>query len=387
MPSLFNNEALKTSINKHFGEIEDPRVERTRAHYLVDIIVIALFAIISGADSWVGIETYGNSKEEWLKQFLGLPNGIPSHDTFARVFARLDPEKLETEFRNWVQTIAGKLSAQVIAIDGKASRGSYDREKGIKDLQLVSAWATSSRLVLGQEAVDKKSNEITAIPKLLEQLELKGCIVTIDAMGTQKKIAQHICQAGADYILALKGNQGKLSKTVKTWFEGQKESSAEWLETGWHHTEEGHHRLETRTIWQIPASQVLPQELREPWQKLRTIVIVEGTRQLWNKTTHEFRFFISSLEATNQQFADYIRSHWGIENQLHWCLDVVFGEDDSRIRQGHSARNMSLMRRFTLNLLRQETSKASLTMKRYKAAMNNDFLLKILDDSGFILDA
>jgi predicted transposase YbfD/YdcC len=351
---------------------------------LVDIIVIALFAIISGADSWVGIETYGNSKEEWLKQFLGLPNGIPSHDTFARVFARLDPEKLEAEFRNWVQTIAGTLSAQVIAIDGKASRGSYDREKGIKDLQLVSAWATSSRLVLGQEAVDKKSNEITAIPKLLEQLELKGCIVTIDAMGTQKKIAQHICQAGADYILALKGNQGKLSKTVKTWFEGQKESSAEWLETGWRHTEEGHHRLETRTIWQIPASQVLPQELREPWQKLRTIVIVEGTRQLWNKTTHEFRFFISSLEATNQQFADYIRSHWGIENQLHWCLDVVFGEDDSRIRQGHSARNMSLMRRFTLNLLRQETSKASLTMKRYKAAMDNDFLLKILADSGFI---
>lgn len=384
MPSLFNNEALKTSINKHFGEIEDPRVERTRAHYLVDIIVIALFAIISGADSWIGIETYGNAKEEWLKQFLGLPNGIPSHDTFARVFARLDPEKLETEFRNWVQTIAGKLSAQVIAIDGKASRGSYDREKGIKDLQLVSAWATSSRLVLGQEAVDKKSNEITAIPKLLEQLELKGCIVTIDAMGTQKKIAQHICQAGADYILALKGNQGKLSKTVKTWFEGQKESSAEWLETGWHHTEAGHHRLDTRTIWQIPASQVLPQELREPWQKLRTIVIVEGTRQLWNKTTHEFRFFISSLEATNQQFADYIRSHWGIENQLHWCLDVVFGEDNSRIRQGHSARNMSLIRRFTLNLLRQETSKASLTMKRYKAAMNNDFLLKILADSGFI---
>lgn len=384
MPSLFNNEVLKASINKHFGEIEDPRVERTRAHYLVDIIVIALFAIISGADSWVGIETYGNSKEEWLKQFLGLPNGIPSHDTFARVFARLDPEKLETEFRNWVQTIAGKLSAQVIAIDGKASRGSYNREKGIKDLQLVSAWATSSRLVLGQEAVDKKSNEITAIPKLLEQLELKGCIVTIDAMGTQKKIAQHICQAGADYILALKGNQGKLSKTVKTWFEGQKESSAEWLETGCHNTEEGHHRLETRTIWQIPASQVLPQELREPWQKLRTIVIVEGTRQLWNKTTHEFRFFISSLEATNEQFADYIRSHWGIENQLHWCLDVVFGEDDSRIRQGHSARNMSLMRRFTLNLLRQETSKASLTMKRYKAAMNNDFLLKILNDSGFI---
>lgn len=384
MPSLFNNEVLKASINKHFGEIEDPRVERTRAHYLVDIIVIALFAIISGADSWVGIETYGNSKEEWLKQFLGLPNGIPSHDTFARVFARLDPEKLETEFRNWVQTVAGKLSAQVIAIDGKASRGSYDREKGIKDLQLVSAWATSSRLVLGQEAVDKKSNEITAIPKLLEQLELKGCIVTIDAMGTQKKIAQRICQAGADYILALKGNQGKLSKTVKTWFEEQKESSAKWLETGWHRTEEGHHRLETRTIWQIPASQVLPQELREPWQKLRTIVIVEGTRQLWNKTTHEFRFFISSLEATNEQFADYIRSHWGIENQLHWCLDVVFGEDNSRIRQGHSARNMSLMRRFTLNLLRQETSKASLTMKRYNAAMNNDFLLKILTDSGFI---
>jgi predicted transposase YbfD/YdcC len=384
MPSLFKQEDLKASIDKHFGEIEDPRVERRRAHHLVDIIAIALFAVISGADSWVGIETYGQAKEEWLKQFLKLANGIPSHDTFARVFARLDPEKLEAEFRNWVQTIAGKLSAQVIAIDGKASRGSYDREKGIKDLQLVSAWATSSRLVLGQEAVDKKSNEITAIPKLLEQLELKGCIITIDAMGTQKKIAQQICQAGADYILALKGNQGKLSKGVRKWFEEQKASSAQWLETGWHQTEKGHHRLETRTIWQIPASQVLPLELRQPWQQLQTLIIVESTRQLWNKTTHEFRFFISSLEATNEQFADYIRSHWGIENQLHWCLDVVFGEDDSRIRQGHSARNMSLMRRFTLNLLRQENSNRSLTMKRYMAAMDNNFLIKILADSGFI---
>lgn len=384
MPSLFDNEVLKASIDKHFGEIEDPRVERTRAHHLVDIIVIALFAVISGADSWIGIETYGQSKEEWLRQFLRLPNGIPSHDTFARVFARLDPEKLETEFRNWVKTIATKLPAQVIAIDGKASRGSYDREKGIKDLQLVSAWATNSRLVLGQEAVDKKSNEITAIPKLLEQLELKGCIVTIDAMGTQKKIAQQIGQSGADYILALKGNQGKLSRSVREWFAGQKASATEWIETGWHQTEEGHHRLETRTIWQIPASQVLSQELQEPWQKLQTLVIVEVTRQLWNKTTHEFRFFISSLEATNQQFANYIRSHWGIENQLHWCLDVVFREDDSRIRQGHSARNMSLMRRLTLNLLRQETSNTSLVMKRYKAAMDNNFLLKILTDSGFI---
>lgn len=384
MPSLFDNEVLKASIDKHFGEIEDLRVERTRAHHLVDIIVIALFAVISGADSWIGIETYGQSKEEWLRQFLGLPNGIPSHDTFARVFARLDPEKLETEFRNWVKTIAAKLPAQVIAIDGKASRGSYDREKGIKELQLVSAWATTSRLVLGQEAVDKKSNEITAIPKLLEQLELKGCIVTIDAMGTQKKIAQQIGQAGADYILALKGNQGKLSRSVREWFEGQKASATEWMETGWHQTEEGHHRLETRTIWQIPASQVLSQELREPWQKLQTLVIVEISRQLWNKTTHEFRFFISSLETTNQQFANYIRSHWGIENQLHWCLDVVFCEDDSRIHQGHSARNMSLMRRLTLNLLRQEKSNTSLAMKRYKAAMDNNFLLKILTDSGFI---
>ncbi|ANV85362.1 transposase [Picosynechococcus sp. PCC 7003] len=387
MASLFNNEVLKASIDKHFGEIEDPRVERTRAHYLVDIIVIALFATISGADSWVGIETYGNSKEEWLRQFLELPNGIPSHNTCARVFARLDSEQLEAEFRNWVGTIAGKLSAQVIAIDGKASRGSYDREKGIKDLQLVSAWATSSRLVLGQEAVETKSNEITAIPQLLAQLELKGCIVTIDAMGTQKKIAQQICQAKADYILALKGNQGRLFKAVKTWFEKQRESAKEWRETGWHQTEKGHQRLETRTIWQIPASHVLPQELREPWQQLRTIVIVEGTRQLWHKTTHEIRFFISSIEATNQEFASHIRNHWGIENQLHWCLDVVFGEDNSRIRQGHSARNMSLMRRFTLNLLRQETSQTSLTMKRYKAAMDNGFLLKILADSGFILDA
>lgn len=384
MPIVLDNEILKASLEKHFGNIEDQRVERTRAHYLGDIIVIALFAVISGADSWVAIEAYGEAKEEWLKQFLELPNGIPSHDTFARVFARLDPEKLEKEFRNWVKTIAGKLEAQVIAIDGKTSRGSYDRNKGIKELQLVSAWATSSRLILGQEAVDKKSNEITAIPKLLEQLELNGCIVTLDAMGTQKKIAQQIVEAGADYILALKGNQGKLSQIVKQWFKQQQDSQQEWLKTGWHQAEKGHHRLETRKIWQIPASEILPQELLAQWHQLKTLIIIESTRQLWNQTTHEFRFFISSVEATHQQFGEYIRSHWGIENQLHWCLDVVFGEDDSRIRNGHSARNLSLMRRLALNLLRQETSRKSLKMKRYHAAMDNHFLLKILNDAGFI---
>jgi predicted transposase YbfD/YdcC len=277
MATVFNNKVLKASIDRHFGQIEDPRMQRTMVHHLIDIVVIALFAVITGADSWLGVEAYRQAKEEWLKQFLSLANGIPSHDTFGRVFARLDPEKLETEFRNWVKTIAGELTAQVIAIDRKASRGSYDRGDGVKELQLVSAWATSSRLVLGQEAVDKKSNEITAIPKLLEQLELKGCIVTIDAMGTQKKIAKRICEAGVDYILALKGNQGQLSRRVRDWFEKQKETSSEWLGTAWHQTEEvGHDRIETRTIWQIPASQVLSAELREPWHKLQTLVIVEG---------------------------------------------------------------------------------------------------------------
>ena len=386
MPSSSERATLRTIINDYFGTIPDPRVERTRAHQLVDIITIALLAVLSGADGWNAIETYGLAKQEWLETFLELPNGIPSHDTFARVFARLDPALLESKFQDWVMLIAPELEASIIAIDGKCLKGSYDRENGVQALRLVSAWASSHQLVLGQCSVHDKSNEITAIPLLLEQLDVQGSIVTIDAMGTQTTIAQQIIQSQADYILALKRNQPSLADAAQKYFDEHKaQSTLDSAQVRKETTcEAGHHRIETRTLWQVPAEQVFSESQLNTWAGLATLVVVESVRRLWNKETHEIRFFISSLAVDSQTFAQYIRSHWGIENQLHWCLDVTFSEDQSRIRKDHAPRNISLLRRLSLNLLRQETSNLSLKMKRYKAAMDNQFLLKVLTDAGII---
>jgi predicted transposase YbfD/YdcC len=385
MPSTNTQEALQAAVNEYFGCIPDPRVERTRAHQLVDIITIALFAILSGADSWVAIETYALAKQAWLATFLALPNGIPSDDTFARVFARLDPVELEAKFQQWVRLIAAHLGAQVIAIDGKTLKGSYDREGGVKALQMVSAWASEHRLVLGQCAVDTKSNEVTAIPVLLEQLDVQGAIITLDAMGTQTAIARQIHAAQADYILALKHNQPTLATLAEDWLRQHRSGSQPSLVTREVSVcEAGHHRIERRTLWQVPVTQVFPPELVAPWPRLQTLVIVESTRDLWNTQTRQVRYFISSLAVASADFAQYIRCHWGVENQLHWCLDVTFAEDASRIRKDHAPRNFSLMRRLALNLLRQESSKASLKMKRYKAAMDDRFLTKILKDASII---
>ena len=377
-----NREQLRASLEEHFGSLEDPRVERTRAHLLMDIIAIALMGVLSGADGWVGIETYGKAKRQWLETFLALPNGIPSHDTFARVFARLDPDAFEASFQTWVAEIVSALGGQVIALDGKCVRGSYDREGGQKALQLVTAWASAHQLVLGQCAVDSKSNEITAIPMLLEQLDLSGTIVSIDAMGTQTAIAAQIQNQQADYILALKGNHPTLNQQARAWFDSLdfEESSAE-AESGYTHhqtTESGHHRIESRHLWQVSSSRVFDDEQCRRWPGLRSLVVVRSERQLWNKDSSQVRFFLSSLDVDARTFAGYVRQHWGIENQLHWCLDVVFREDASRIRSGHAPRNMSLLRRLALNLLRQEPSKASLTMKRYRAGLEDRFMLDIL---------
>ena len=252
-----NREQLRDCLEEHFGSLEDPRVERTRAHLLIDIVAIALMAVLSSADGWVAIETYGKAKRQWLETFLALPNGIPSHDTFARVFARLDPDALEASFQKWVAAIVSALDAQVVALDGKCIRGSHDREGGQKALQLVSAWASAHQLVLGQCAVDSKSNEITAIPTLLEQLDLSGTIVSIDAMGTQTAIAAQIQSQQADYILALKGDRTTLMEQAKAWFvsvdsarpSGESESDY----THYQATESGHHRIESRTLWQVPS--------------------------------------------------------------------------------------------------------------------------------------
>ena len=377
-------ESLKKSIEEHFGKIPDERVTTRSLHKLVDIIAVAILAILCGADGWVAIETYGKAKEEWLKTFLELANGIPSHDTFGRIFSQLDPEILESNFQAWVKIIAGKLGLEVIAIDGKSLKGSYDRESSLKSLVMVSAWSASHKLVLAQEAVDKKSNEITAIPILLEQLDLKGAIITIDAMGTQRAIAKKIQSAGADYILTLKANHPTLAQNAKDWLEKYK-YEAEKTKTiiaEEFTCEAGHHRLEKRRFFSVPVEEVFDSKRIKQWAGLQTLVVEQSSRQLWNKTTEHTRFFLSSLNPDFANFPDSIRSHWGVENQLHWCLDVIFSEDDSRIRKDHAPRNMTILKRLALNLLRQDSSKGSLKMKRYQSGLDNNFLLKILSASS-----
>jgi predicted transposase YbfD/YdcC len=374
-----NLEQFQESLYQHFGEIADPRQTAKTRHKLLDIITIAILAVLCGADNWVSVVTYGQAKQDWLKQFLELPNGIPSHDTFGQVFSRLDPEVLEARFQDWVGLIAQQMGRKHIALDGKTVRGSYDRENKLKALQLVSAYCSDQGLVLGQCAVTEKSNEITAIPVLLEQLEVKGAVITADALNTQKSIANLIQDKKADYILALKGNHQEMAKEVRQWWE---KNQKQLQERGKKRVESGHHRLEKRQTWAIPAAEVIRPGQHCQWSGLKTIVINQGYRGLWNKETQSVRFFLSSLPPDCEEFEAYIRNHWSIENKLHWCLDVVFREDSSRIRQGHGARNMSLLRRLTLNILRQDKSKGSLTMKRYKAGLNNDFLISVLLNSG-----
>lgn len=385
MPTSINLESLKESLEERFGCIEAPRISAKSDHKLVDIITITIMAVLCGAEGWAAVEAYGVSKQEWLEQFLELPNGIPSHDTFGRVFSLLKPEEIEKHFQDWVRTITEKLGLDLdlVSIDGKNVRGSYDREKKIDSLQMVSAWSAKHGLVLGQCAVDKKSNEITAIPVLLEQLDLRGSIITIDAMGTQKKITKQIQAQKADYILTLKANHPSLAKYAKDWFKiYESQLNTESVLVTPTHTNAGHHRIEQRQFWQVPVELVFPPSHIKQWTGLKTLVIERSRRVLWNKETESLRFFLSSLPPDFSRFPDCIRSHWEIENSLHWCLDVVFAEDASRIRKDHAPRNMSVIRRLALNLLRQHSSRDSLKMKRYKAALNNNFLLSILQESS-----
>jgi predicted transposase YbfD/YdcC len=281
------------------------------------------------------------------------------------------------------EEITEKLNTELIHIDGKTARNSYDREENLKALHTVSAWSSEHGLVLAQEKVDSKSNEITAVPRMLQLLNLKGAIVTLDAMGTQTEIAQQIKSGDGDYVLALKGNQGKLFQQVEGWFDQAIARDWQGIEYSYHEkVESGHHRLETRQIWVVPVSQLPPLHRQSLWPGLTTLVMVRSVRQLWNKTTTEIRFFISSLAADAQKQAEVIRRHWSIENSLHWVLDVTFNEDASRIRLGYGAENLGLLRRLSVNLLKREPSKMSLKMKRYKAGMNNDFMVKILAASA-----
>lgn len=371
---------LDDTILKYFSNLEDPRIERTKQHQLLDIVAIAILAVISGADSWVAIETYGQSKREWLVTFLALPNGIPSHDTIARVFASLDPEAFEQCFHCWVTSITKAIGAQVIPIDGKTVRQSFDRNGGQKAIHVVSAWASEHRLVLGQLKVDSKSNEITAIPKLLELLDIIGCIITIDAMGCQTEIARTIVAKKADYVLALKGNQGKLEDAVNSWFEKAKSTNFEGVDHSYHHTtESAHGRVEIRKYWSVPVEQLGELPNQEKWLGLRSVGMVECERRLWNQTTIEIRLYISSLEHDAVILAHAVRSHWGIENSVHWVLDMTFHEDASRIRKDNAPLNFSVLRRLSLNLLdRDKTVRGSVAMKRYRAGLDNNYLLEVI---------
>ena len=365
------------ALLEHFASVPDPRIERHRWHKLSDILVIAVCAVLSGAESYPAIEDFGTERETWLRQFLELPAGIPSHDTFNRVLRLLAPVELQSCFLRWIQAVAEVTDGEVVAIDGKALRRSFAKGTAKRAIHRVSAWATANGVVLGQRKVDTKSNEITAIPALLALLALKGCLVTIDAMGCQRAIAQKIVEQGADYVLALKGNQPTLEQAVQRFFLTGPQAEAHWSQSDSHeHTERGHGRVETRRAW---ISADLDAELRATaWPGLQSIGLVEATRTVGEKTSVEQRFYLSSLPPQAGEFAQAVRKHWGIENQLHWTLDVTFREDQSRLRTGYGAENFAVLRHIALNLLRQEPSAKSLPRKRLACALNPDYLLKVL---------
>ncbi len=369
----------KITIADHFSAIDDPRIERSKQHKLIDIITIAICAVICGAQGWTDIETYGVTKYEWLKQFLELPNGIPSHDTFARVFGRLNPQQFQQCFLDWIKAINKTTEGEVIAIDGKALRHSYDKGADKKAIHMVSAWATENRLVLGQVKVDKKSNEITAIPELIKLLELSGCLVTIDAMGCQKEIVKLITEQTADYIITLKKNQGSLYKNVEQLFKSAISTRFQGIEHSEYQTREQAHGREELRYYLMLTDIDERIDPNHKWSKLKSVGLVESVRTVDGKTTVETRYYISSLSPNAQLFGQSVRSHWGVENSLHWVLDVALNEDDCRIRKDNAPENFAVMRRLAVNLLgREKSNKRGVRNKQFLAAMDNEYLAKVL---------
>jgi len=369
------------AIEEHFGQVTDPRLDRTKEHKLMDIIAIALCAVICGAEGWTDIENFGNSKLPWLKTFLELPNGIPSHDTFGRVFSLLDAVQFQKAFYEWVWAVNEIVQGQIINIDGKRLGGSGDKVLGKRAIYMVSAWAEENELVLGQRKVDEKSNEITAIPELLKMLAISGCIVTIDAMGTQTQIAQTIREAQADYVLSVKENQGHLFEDISVLFAVDQADNFKYATFEHHKTvNKGHGRIEIRECWSTsnPAYLSLIRG-QENWMGLRSIAMVACTRILAGKETKTLRYYISSLPSDAKRLLHIVRRHWAIENELHWVLDVALHEDHSRVRKDQAPENLAVLRHIALNLLKQEkTAKGGIHAKQLQAAWKEDYLLKVL---------
>lgn len=366
------------SLVECFAEIDDPRIERTRVHPLESILVLAVLAVVAGAEGWEDIEDYGLEKESFLRKFLRFPAGIPSHDTISRVFRMLRPDVFQRAFLDWVKSAQPEIEVELIAIDGKSLRRSHDRKSMKSMLHSVSAWSVRNHLVLAQRSVDEKSNEITAIPKLLEDLVLKGTIVTIDAMGCQKEIAQKIVAGQGDYVLAVKDNQPLLRQAIEDHFKAAHESEFADEKCRQHQTEEKHHgRTEKRFYYQSAIPKKV-EHLTAEWAEARSICQVVSITQRDGKEASDVRYYISSLKPRVKTLATAVRGHWGIENSLHWVLDMTFNEDQSRIRKGNGPENFALLRRFAIGIIKQDTSKGSIRRKRKRAAWNDGFLLNLI---------
>jgi len=367
------------AIQTHFASLTDPRIDRTRLHDLLDIVIIAICAVICGSEGWEDIAKYGRAKQAWLKTFLRLPNGIPSHDTFSRVFCLLTPAAFHECFQRWIDALSAGLGLKRIAIDGKTLRRSFDRASGKVALHLVSAWASEQHLVLGQVAVDTKSNEITAIPKLLDLLDVSGALVSIDALGCQKEIAAKIRAGDGDYVLSVKDNQPHLLEDIQQCFEKALDTNFVHVEHSYHEEcYEGHGRAEKHSVYTI----LNPEGIRDQalWPDLKAITLVFSERQeLGKEKTEELRYYIGSRAAKAKVYAGSIRSHWGIENGLHWVLDVSFDEDQCRMRTDHSPENMALLRRLALCLLKKHSRKGSIRGKRLQSGWDDRFLLEVLN--------